>query len=62
MPDSRWLLPSSDPEPAAALSAALGISALAARVLVHRRLADPAEAQRSLITTSLRTGCPGLLP
>ena len=48
MPDSRWLLPSSDPEPAAALSAALGISALAARVLVHRRLADPAEAQRFL--------------
>ena len=45
---ARWLLPFPDPAAVAALAAALRISPLAARVLVHRGLADPSTAQHFL--------------
>lgn len=48
MPDCRWFLPNPDPQQVDALSAALGIGRLAARVLLHRGLADPAAARRFL--------------
>ena len=48
MPSTRWLIPGSDDAATAALSAALGISPLAARVLVHRGLAEPDAARRFL--------------
>jgi single-stranded-DNA-specific exonuclease len=45
---SRWLLPSPDPRDVDALSSALRIAALAAGILVHRGLRDPAAARRFL--------------
>src|ERR1035441_2725098 len=45
---SRWVLPASEAEAVAALSAALGIGTLAAKVLVHRGFRDPAAAHRFL--------------
>ena len=45
---SRWLIPSPDVAAAAQLAAALGIPLAAAKVLVHRGLADPTAAQRFL--------------
>jgi len=44
----RWVLPAEAGPPAAALARSLSISPLAARVLVHRGLADPAAAARFL--------------
>lgn len=46
--EARWLLPEADSRQTADLTGALGISPLAARVLVHRGLADPAAARRFL--------------
>ena len=48
MPASRWLIPAAGPHSADALAGALAIDSLAAKVLVHRGLADPAAAQRFL--------------
>ncbi|HEY2012745.1 MAG TPA: single-stranded-DNA-specific exonuclease RecJ [Bryobacteraceae bacterium] len=48
MPDSHWLLPDSDPRQVDAIASALRISRPAARVLIHRGLADPAAARRFL--------------
>ena len=48
MAHSRWLLPSPDPRDVDALSSALRIAALAAGILVHRGLRDPAAARRFL--------------
>jgi single-stranded-DNA-specific exonuclease len=48
MPIARWLIPAADPSAAAALAAALRISSPAAKVLVHRGLADPEAARRFL--------------
>jgi len=48
MPDSRWLLPDSDPQQVDALAAALRIARPAAQVLVHRGLADAGDARRFL--------------
>jgi single-stranded-DNA-specific exonuclease len=48
MPDTRWLLPATDSREVEALSSALRIGMLAARVLVHRGLADPAAARSFL--------------
>jgi single-stranded-DNA-specific exonuclease len=45
---SRWQIPTPDPEAAGRLSAALGISSPAAKVLVRRGLADPGAAHRFL--------------
>jgi len=45
---SRWLIPTIDSQAVARLSAALNIAPLAARVLVRRGFADPAEAHRFL--------------
>ena len=45
---ARWLLSTPDPQAAASLAAALGISAPAARVLVRRSLASPDDARRFL--------------
>src|ERR1041384_2404750 len=44
----RWVLPQCRPEDVAALSSSLSIGALAAKVMVHRGLADPAAARRFL--------------
>ncbi|HKA01187.1 MAG TPA: single-stranded-DNA-specific exonuclease RecJ [Candidatus Solibacter sp.] len=46
--ETRWILPPLDPPDAVALAAALKIGPLAARVLVHRGLADPESARRFL--------------
>lgn len=48
MPPSRWQVPESDSQAVAALSAALGIGAPAAAVLLHRGLADCNAARRFL--------------
>ena len=48
MPASRWLIPTPDPQAAGRLSAALGISSPAAKVLTRRGLTDPAAAHRFL--------------
>jgi single-stranded-DNA-specific exonuclease len=48
MPASRWLIPAPDPQAAERLAAALDIAAPAAKVLVHRGLADPDAARRFL--------------
>jgi len=48
MPACRWVIPTPDSTAADSLSAALGISRLAAKVLVHRGLGDPASARRFL--------------
>ena len=45
---ARWFAPEPDPAAAAALAGALNLSPLAAKVLVHRGLADPAAARRFL--------------
>ena len=52
MPASRWLIPTPDPPAAQALADALGIASPAAKVLVHRGLADPACARRFLVPRS----------
>src|SRR5579871_5740449 len=44
----RWIIPGGNPQAEAALSAALGIGALAARMLLARGLVDPASARRFL--------------
>ncbi|MDE3164552.1 MAG: single-stranded-DNA-specific exonuclease RecJ, partial [Acidobacteriota bacterium] len=48
---TRWVLPSIEPERAAALAGALGITVAAARVLVHRGLAQSEDARRFLRPT-----------
>ena len=48
MPTSRWLIPTPDPATAQSLSDTLRIGSPAAKVLVHRGLADPALARRFL--------------
>jgi single-stranded-DNA-specific exonuclease len=48
MPCSRWLIPTPDPHAAEALADTLRIASLAAKVLAHRGLADPAAAHRFL--------------
>jgi single-stranded-DNA-specific exonuclease len=45
---SRWIFPVTDPPAAERLAAALGIGTPAAKVLVNRGFADPAEARRYL--------------
>jgi len=45
---ARWLLPEPDPAGAAALAGELHLSTLAAKVLVHRGLSEPAAARRFL--------------
>jgi single-stranded-DNA-specific exonuclease len=45
---SRWVIPESDPGGTEALVSALGIAPVAARVLCHRGLADPAAASKFL--------------
>jgi single-stranded-DNA-specific exonuclease len=46
--DTRWLVPPPDSPEAAALASALKLGPLAARVLTHRGLTDPAAARRFL--------------
>jgi len=48
MPTSRWLIPAPDPATAQSLADTLRIGSPAAKVLVHRGLADPAVARRFL--------------
>ena len=48
MPSAHWTLPEPAPEKDAALAAALGISPLAARVLVRRGLSEPESAREFL--------------
>ena len=50
-PPPRWVLPAPDAAAIAALSAALPIGPLAAKVLVHRGFGDPAAARRFLYPT-----------
>jgi len=47
-PPTRWVLRPPDPQRAAPLARALGLSLPAAQVLLHRRLTDPAAAERFL--------------
>ena len=51
MTAARWILPAADSRQSNALAASLGIGLPAAKVLVHRGLADPAAAGRFLHPT-----------
>ncbi|MGP8243086.1 MAG: single-stranded-DNA-specific exonuclease RecJ [Bryobacteraceae bacterium] len=64
MPGTRWLIPSPDSfdsQAAAGLARELGVGILAARVLAHRGLSDPAAARRFLSPSLADLYSPALL-